>query len=58
MTSLAAANAAGEKLTMFVIGKAKNPMCFENIQFYHVDIGGRKKVDRQCIVRRVGEINK
>ena len=43
ITGLAAANAAGEKLTIFVIGKAKNPMCFENIQFYRVDIGGRKK---------------
>ena len=28
ITGLAAANAAGEKLPMFVIGKAKNPRCF------------------------------
>ena len=33
ITGLAAANAVGEKLPMFVIGKAKNPRCFKNIKF-------------------------
>ena len=29
---LAAANAVGNKLPMFVIGKAKTPRCFKNIK--------------------------
>lgn len=33
ITGLAAANAVGEKLLMFVVGKAKNPRCFKNIKF-------------------------
>ena len=33
ITGLAAANALGEKLPMFVIGKAKKPRCFNNIRF-------------------------
>ena len=32
ISGLAAANAAGKKLPMLVIGKAKNPRCFKNIQ--------------------------
>ena len=32
ITPLAAANAVGNKLPMFVIGKAKNPRCFKNIK--------------------------
>ena len=32
ITGLAAANAFGNKLPMFVIGKAKNPRCFKNIK--------------------------
>ena len=30
---MAAANAMGGKLPMFVIGKAKNPRCFKNVKF-------------------------
>ena len=30
---MAAANAMGDKLPMFVIGKAKNPRCFKNGKF-------------------------
>ena len=30
LTGLAAANAAGGKLPMFVIGKSKSPRCFKN----------------------------
>ena len=32
ITGLAAANATGEKLPMFVVGKARNPRCFKNIK--------------------------
>ena len=32
LTELAAANTAGEKLSMFVIGKSKSPRCFKNIK--------------------------
>ena len=32
ITGLPAANAVGNKLSMFVIGKAKNPRCFKNIK--------------------------
>ena len=32
ITVLAAANAVGNKLPLFVIGKAKNPRCFKNIK--------------------------
>ena len=30
---MAAANAMGHKLLMFLIGKAKNPQCFKNVKF-------------------------
>ena len=32
MTGLAAANSVGNKLPLFVVGKAKNPRCFKNIK--------------------------
>ena len=32
INGLAAVNAVGNKLSVFVIGKAKNPKCFENIK--------------------------
>ena len=32
-TGMAAANAMGDKLPMFVIGKAKNPQCLKNVKF-------------------------
>ena len=32
ITGMAAANAIGNKLPMFVIGKAKNPRCFKNVK--------------------------
>ena len=31
ITGMAAANVMGDKLPMFVIGKAKNPRCFKNV---------------------------
>ena len=30
---MAAANSMGDKLPMFVIGKGKNPQCFQNVKF-------------------------
>ena len=30
---MAAANAVGDKLPMFNIGKANNPRCFKNVKF-------------------------
>ena len=33
ITGMAAANAMGDELPMFVIGKAKNPRCFKNVKF-------------------------
>ena len=32
-TGMEAANAMGDELPMFVIGKAKNPRCFKNVKF-------------------------
>ena len=32
ITGLAAANAVGDKLPMFVIGKSKNPRCFKSVR--------------------------
>ena len=32
LTGLAAANATGEKLSMFVIGKSAKPRCFKNVK--------------------------
>ena len=36
ITGLAVANAVGDKLPMFVIGKAKKSRCFKNVKFYPV----------------------
>ena len=33
IAGMAAANATGDKLPMFLIGKAKNPRCFKNVKF-------------------------
>ena len=33
IAGMAAANATGDKLPMFIIGKAKNPRCFKNVKF-------------------------
>ena len=32
ITGVAALDPVGDKLTMFVIGKSKNPRCFENVK--------------------------
>ena len=33
ITGMASANAVGDKLPMFVIGKARKPRCFKNVKF-------------------------
>ena len=33
ITGMAAANAVGDKIPMFVIGKAQKPSCYKNIKF-------------------------
>ena len=58
ITSLASANAAAEKLSMFVIGKAKNPRCFKIIQTLPWRYRSQKKLDGQCISWRVNERSK
>ena len=43
LTDLAAGNAVGDKLPMFVIGKSKKPQCFKGVRDLIVDIGLKKK---------------
>ena len=42
-TGMAAANATGEKLPMFVIGKVKNPRCFKNVKHLPCEYKSQKK---------------
>ena len=50
ITGLADANTAGEKLPMFLIGKAKNPRCFKNTNFTMKISVAEKNLDGQCII--------
>ena len=43
ITGMAAANAMGDKLPMFVIGKAKNLRCFKNGKFLSCRYGNQRK---------------
>ena len=43
LTGLAAANANGEKLPMFIIGKSKSPRCFKNLEQLPCRHRGQKK---------------
>ena len=43
LTGLAAANANGEKLPMFIIGKSKSPRCFKNLKQLPCRYRGQKK---------------
>ena len=45
LTGMAAANAVGEKLPMFVIGKSKKPRCFNEVRSCHSVIDISKKLD-------------
>ena len=58
ITGLAAPNAAGEKLPMFVIGIAKNPRCFKNLQTLPCRYRSQKKrTDSALFEEWVREIN-
>ena len=59
ITGLAAPNAAGEKLPMFVIGIAKNPRCFKNLQTLPCRYRSQKKswTDSDLFEEWVREIN-
>ena len=43
LTGLTAANAVGEKLTLFVIGKSKKPWCFKHIKHLPCRYRSQKK---------------
>ena len=44
ITGMASANAVGDKLPMFVIGKARKPRCFKNVKFLpFVDIDIKRR---------------
>ena len=43
LTGLAAANANGEKLPMFIIGKSKSPRCFKNLKQLPCRYRGQQK---------------
>ena len=60
ITGLAAANAVGNKLPMFVIGKAKNPRCFKNIKKFPCRYRSQRKswVDSVFFEEWVRDVNK
>ena len=43
LTGLTAANAVGEKLPLFVIGKSKKPRCFKHVKHLHYRHRSQKK---------------
>ena len=47
ITGMAAANAMGNKLPMFVIGKARNPRCFKNI--FTLTLKKSTKLFQECL---------
>ena len=60
ITGLAAANAFGNKLPMFVIGKAKNPRCFKNIKKLPCRYRSQRKswMDSVLFEERLRDVNK
>ena len=60
ITGLTAANAVGDKLTMFVIGKVKKPQCFNNVKFLPCRYRNQQKswIDRELFEERVREMDK
>ena len=44
LTGMAAGNAIGEKLPIFVIGKFKTPCCFKHIKIYHVKTNHKRRL--------------
>ena len=49
---MAAGNTIGDKLPMFMIGKAMNPQCFKNVKFLTFRYRNQQKVERVEIVWR------
>ena len=45
ITDMAAVNAVGNKIPMFVIRKAQNPCCFKNVKFLPCGYRHQKKLD-------------
>ena len=43
ITGIAAANAVGDKVPMFVIGKSQKPRCFKNVKFLPCQYRNQKK---------------
>ena len=43
LTGLAADNALGQKLPMFIIGRANKPRCFKNLEHFPCRYRGQKK---------------
>ena len=60
ITGLAAVNAVGSKLPMFVIGKAKKPRCFKNIKTLPCRYRAQKKswMDGVLFEEWVRDLNK
>ena len=60
ITGLAAANTIGNKLSTFVIGKAKNPRCFKNIKKLPCRYRSQRKswMDSVLFEERLRDINK
>ena len=60
VTGLAAANAGGSKLPMFVLGKAKKPRCLKNIKTLPCRYRAQKKswMDGVLFKERVKDLNK
>ena len=54
LTGLTAANAVGEKLPLFVIGKSKIPRCFKHIKHLPLGIVARRKVGWTAYYSRNG----
>ncbi len=58
LEGLAAGNAVGDTLPMFVIGKSKNPGASKELEICHVDIGLKRKVGWTAHFLRNGSVNK
>ena len=58
LTGLAAGNALGQKLSMFIIGKANKPRCFKNLKHLPCRYRGQKKVGWTVICLRNGFVNR
>ena len=57
---MAEANAAGDKIPMFVIGKSQKPRCFKNVKFLPCQYRNQKKswMDGTLFEERVQELDR